>query len=234
MRYIDIMLRHRLKVLQNNDSSGRSVLCKTAEQLLEFLLNMDNEIWLPVVGYEWLYEISNLGNVKSLIFRNKQTVKNRIKILKLVKQNKWYYKVMLSWEIKKRYFIHRLVAQAFMPNPENKRTVNHINGKRDDNRVENLEWATDSENIIHSYKYLWRQNQYKWMKPYNNPLSIKVVQISLSWEFIKEWDCMNDIQRELNISQWNISACCRWIRKKASWYIWKYKDKKQNKSNVIW
>lgn len=119
------------------------------------------EMWKNIIGYPD-YQISNLGNVKSLGFNyfgknNKKCVSNP-KILKLFlnKKNNYLGIRLRNNKILKSFTIHRLVAFAFIPNPENKRTVNHINGIRTDNRVLNLEWNTYSENISHSYKKLNR------------------------------------------------------------------------------
>lgn len=119
---------------------------------------------LEIIGFSG-YFITNTGSVYSRI--NKQ---NRIKRLHPPKTRVGYYQVGLRKD-GKRYFIgvHRLVAQAFIPNPENKSCINHINGIRTDNRVENLEWCTYSENMKHSYSVLHRpsgkrkatKNEYK-------------------------------------------------------------------------
>ena len=104
---------------------------------------MKEEVWKPIKDYEGLYEISNLGRVKSLNY--KRTGKE--KILKNTVCNDGYLKVGLTKNGKDKVFrIHRLVAEAFIPNPENKPYVDHINTIREDNRVENLRWATAKEN----------------------------------------------------------------------------------------
>lgn len=104
---------------------------------------MEDEVWMDIPGYEGLYQVSNLGNIYSA--RNK-------KLLAASKQTT-YSVVCLSKAGKQKCFgVHRLVALAFIPNPENKPHVNHINCNRHDNRVENLEWVTRDENITHYIK----------------------------------------------------------------------------------
>lgn len=205
---------HRLKVLQFNDSSGRSVLCKTAEQLLEFLFNMEQEVWKPVVWYEELYEISSTGNVKSLRYKKTKNVS----ILSPYKNKYGYTNVCLKNRKTKCVRVHRLVSESFIPNPQNKPQVNHKNGIKDDNRVENLEWCTASENQKHAYKN-WLKRRIYWAESY---LSKKVMQYSKNWNFIKEWGSLMDIKRELWINQWNISSCCTWKLNHTGWYVWRY------------
>lgn len=176
---------------------------------------MSQEIWKPILGYEGRYEVSNLWNVKSLNYLH--TRKPRILIPHI---NRWYKIVSLSNNgISKHYMIHRLVAQSFIPNPENKPQVNHINGIKIYNRVENLEWCTAQENILHAYK--------TWLNQYNTQnftrLRRVVCQYDINWKFIKEWESSRNIHQSLNIYRKNILACCIWTRKTAWGFIWKYK-----------
>lgn len=178
---------------------------------------METEIWKDIIWYEWLYQVSNLWNIKS--FSNKKT-----NILKSW-YCKWYYQIHLhnDW-IKNRILVHRLVAQAFIPNPENKPQVNHKDWNKQNNCVQNLEWVTRSENAIHSYRILW--NKSKWWSYWkfwkDNPLSKKVNQYDLDWTFIKTWDCMSEISSILKINRIGILHCCKNRSNKSWWFIWRY------------
>ena len=101
------------------------------------------EIWKPIKGYVGLYEVSNLGNVRNA----KGRMLNPFPI------HQGYLVVDLCHDWKKTHNrLNRIVAEAFIPNPENKTEVNHKNGNKTDNRAENLEWTSKSENMIHAYK----------------------------------------------------------------------------------
>ena len=99
------------------------------------------EIWKDVVGYEGLYEVSNLGRIK----RSKNNT-----IRKQFNNFSNYRKISLRNSKQKMYFVHRLVAQAFIPNPENKPFINHIDSCRSNNIISNLEWCTQKENMQHA------------------------------------------------------------------------------------
>jgi DNA-binding NarL/FixJ family response regulator len=115
------------------------------------------EIWKDIAGYEGLYQISNLGNVKSLerkIRANKhggiKTIKER---LLSICYNEHGYKIVNLWKDNKfiTQRVHRLIANAFIPKVDGKPFINHKNSIRDDNRIENLEWCTQKENMQHAY-----------------------------------------------------------------------------------
>lgn len=112
---------------------------------------MENEIWKDIEGYEGIYQVSNLGRVKSLPKLYKRKFKSyytKEKILKNSLGKNGYYRVNLSQKI---FYIHRLVAEAFIPNSDEKKTVNHIDGVKTNNNISNLEWATYAENNKHAY-----------------------------------------------------------------------------------
>ena len=112
------------------------------------------EVWIDVVGYEGLYQVSNLGRVKNLkrkvpYAKGMRTIPERI--LRNHINECGYVYVRLYKDAKgKNIKLHRIVAQAFIKNPENKRCVNHIDGNKQNNRAENLEWVTHSENMQHA------------------------------------------------------------------------------------
>ena len=192
------------------------------------------EIWKPVVGYEGLYECSNLGNVRSLNYRRTNTIKTLSPSI----NKDGYIRVHLWKNCKGKVLaVHRLVAEAFLPNPDNKPEIDHINTIKTDNTVflnedgsinyekTNLRWVTKKENM-------------------NNPLTIKdlskirignenaksiyraVLQYTKDGKLIKEWASMNSAARELKISRSGICDCCNGRNRCKSYggYVWRYKN----------
>lgn len=117
---------------------------------------MQNEIWKPVVGYEGLYEVSNFGNVKRLekLVKHAKGGLSRIKekILLQSKDRRGYNRLVLTKENHQTHRVHTIVAKAFIENVDNKPIVNHIDGNKINNKVDNLEWVTKSENELHAYR----------------------------------------------------------------------------------
>jgi transcriptional regulator of met regulon len=128
------------------------------------------EIWKDIPEYEGLYQISNLGNVRSQ-HSNRMNGQKPGKLLKIALMKNGYMSLELRMsDTNKRHLVHRLIAESFIPNPDNKPVVNHINGIKTDNRIENLEWCTHSENVRHAINTGLRGTSFgpaKGTKPWN-------------------------------------------------------------------
>lgn len=171
-------------------------------------IQMD-EVWKDIEGYEGLYQVSSLGKVRSLP-RNTTSGK----ILKPITHKNGYLFVVLCKDGKaKLYKVHRLVALAFVPNddPQYKIEVNHINEKKNDNRVSNLEWCTKSYNI--NYGSRNEKCSLKKSKP--------VKQLSLDGTLITIWPSMAEAGRN-GFNQCNIVSCCNGVQKTHKGYKWEY------------
>jgi hypothetical protein len=166
---------------------------------------MASEIWRTVEEFPE-YEVSNLGRVKSLNYNGtKQAV-----VLKPVKQKKGYLKIGL-YKNKKYYSrqIHRLVATAFIDNPDKLPQVNHIDGDKNNNSVYNLEWCNNRYNQLHAINNGLRHTK-------------KVAQYSKNGILIKVWARATEASKALNIDVGHIGQVCKGLRATAGGYIWKY------------
>jgi hypothetical protein len=182
---------------------------------------MEQEIWKDIVWYEWLYRVSNLWNVKSLYRRKKLKNIDNLSLLNRF----WYLNVNLykNWNLK-WFRVHRLVAESFISNIKYKKEVNHIDWNKQNNKIENLEWCTRSENEYHSYIVLNNKWPFFWKLWKMHHASKIINQYSVEWVFIKEWFWSREIYR--NLWLWyssSIGEVCNGKRKTAYWFIWKYK-----------
>lgn len=180
------------------------------------------EIWKDIKCFEGEYQISNFGNLRHFS-------KGEWRLRKNTNKTGWYFNVILYGKShKKSCKIHRLVAEAFIPNPENKPQVNHIDCNRQNNHIENLEWVTAKENMQHAIK-----NKPEFLKPMNNYNKFirpnKIAQYSLNEEFIEEFAnakeayyktgvCARNILQVANKTPFNKNGG---IRKQAGGFIWK-------------
>lgn len=185
------------------------------------------EKWKNIKGFETEYQISNLGNVKSL-GRERGVNKSgkyfqKEKILSLIVKNTGYIQVTLSKnKVQSAKLVHRLVAENFLSNPKNKKQINHKDGDPSNNRIDNLEWCTPSENGIHSYKVLgaipYTRNRFG----KDSPKSRMVVQKELNGHLIKIWGSGMDAVREGGFESSSITRCCRGESKTHRGYLWSY------------
>lgn len=197
------------------------------------------EHWRPVVGYESDYQVSNWGRVKSLARVDSRGNRVPERILKLQKDKYGYLTVCLYKDGKQKLCkVHRLIAQAFIPNPDNLPIVNHKDENKENNFVfiredgsvdfnkSNLEWC--------DYKYsadygtrnerIAKATSERLKGVYNTKLSKPVYQYTLDGTFIREWSSVREVQRQTGWSHAHISQCCNGKRKSAYNYIWRYID----------
>jgi len=169
------------------------------------------ERWKNIKGYEGLYQVSNNGNVKSLVSN---------KLLKQCINQDGYHQVCLYKNgHKKNMLVHRLIAEAFIPNPDNKPTINHIDGNRANNDLNNLEYATMQEQLVHSVNILGHKriiNDY--CRQRQKELHEKKVKRSdgIIFNSIKEASGGNETLRKC------INKCVKGYCKTASGYSWQY------------
>ena len=176
------------------------------------------EIWKSLKDYEDYFEISSIGNLRRIKFDDELNKKKfelpfyRKPVLD--KDGYLKYKIHINGKYK-TFFAHRLVALNFIENPLNKKEVNHINGIKTDNRLENLEWVTASENRQHCIKFLNPNLS-------NEQNKKKIAKYDLDMNFIKEYDSLTQasVENDVNISY--ISMVCSGKKKSAKKFIYKF------------
>lgn len=180
------------------------------------------EIWKDIPNYEGIYQVSNLGRIRSLdryykIRNSSGTIHYNFckgKILKISKDINGYLHITLYKDANRKIFrVHQLVALCFIENPENKPQVNHIDGNKENNRADNLEYCTIRENHLHAYRtglHVARKR--------------KCIQKDLSGNIIKIWDSFKQIREELGYDDSAIIRCCKKKQKTSYHYIWEYAE----------
>jgi len=181
------------------------------------------EVWKPVVGYEGLYEVSNLGRVRSLdrVVSGKDgcTLSIKGQMMHPTLNTTGYPFVGLRKDGKRgMYTVHRLVAKAFIPNPDNLAEINHKNEDKTDNRVANMEWCD------HSYNMRFGTRGERCRKKAD---CHAVVQMDMEGNVIAEYEAIKVAARVVGINNAEtITKCCKGTRPSAGGYRWKYKTVK--------
>ena len=191
------------------------------------------EVWKDIKDYEGLYQINNKGEVKALektIWNGQGYLYFPEKIRKLNPDKDGYLNITLSNKGKVKTFkIHRLVAEAFIPNPNNLPEVNHKDGDKTNNNVDNLEWCTRKENQKHAFRIgLINQNgerNHMYGKlGADNPNSIPIYQLNKNTgDIIREYYSLASAGRDLGVNTGKICLVCQGKRNSAYGYKWKYK-----------
>lgn len=171
------------------------------------------EVWKDIEGYEGLYQVSNMGNVRG---------KNGV--LK-PHNSKGYLQIILSLngEIS-HYYIHKIVAKAFLPNPDNKQEVDHIDTNTLNNVVSNLKWVTRKENMNNPLTRKKQSTRLKGKIGHNTPASKIIAQLDKNGKLLKVWLCAMDAVRQEGYTQEHISSCCKGTLKTHKGYKWQYID----------
>lgn len=183
------------------------------------------EVWKKIDNFD-NYEISTLGRVRSvdhIVIRcNKRQFTVKGKVRSLYTSRNGYSNVSLCDNSGKwfRQQVHRLVAKAFLPNPNNLPQVNHKDENKTNNYISNLEWCANNYNINYGNR---NQNVSLSLKN-NSKVSKAILQYDKDGNLITEWPSINEIKRSCGYSTGNIHACCKCKYKQAYGYIWKYKE----------
>jgi len=196
-------------------------------------MSLVSEIWKDVVGYEGIYQVSNYGNVRSIdriIKRGNHSFTKKGQIKATGINNRGYCDIMLCKGAKyEHHVVHKLVALAFIPNPENKDFINHKNGNKLNNCVDNIEWVTMSENNQHAYNTGLKIGAATGKFGELNHSSKAICMVNkTTGKVIKEFSAIHDAAREMKLSATGICAAIKGRSSSCGGYKWIYKT--QNKA----
>lgn len=185
----------------------------------------EQEIWKDVIGHEGFYQVSSVGNIKALerLVKNKSGGFHLKKSMPMkLSDDKDGYKIIIfnNNGITKRTSVHRVMAFAFIPNPENKTSVNHINGIKWDNRLSNLEWCTISENGIHAHRVLKIKHPAKGKFGSDNPSARGIIQYSKDMVELNRFGSRRDAQEATGVNKSTINECLNGRLKTAGGFVW--------------
>ena len=177
------------------------------------------EIWKDIEGYENLYQVSNLGNVRSLNFRNIGRIQNLT--LKIRKRDGYVCVNLYGVNGCKTFPVHRLVAKAFISNPNKLPQVNHKDENKANNNADNLEWCTQKYNIQYSTNLHPKRKSYS-RKPHRWTQRIRQIDIE-SGEIIREYSCAQEVGKARNNpNTTDVIRCCIGKQKTAYGYKWEF------------
>ena len=177
------------------------------------------EIWKDVVGYEGYYQVSNFGNIRSVdrvIYSDKLHIGTKRelkgKMLKPYVNSHGYLALTLTKNGNEKLLrVHRIVAEAFIKNPNNYDQVNHIDGDKTNNKIENLEWCNNQYNVNHAYKNGLANHYTKSVKQYD-----------LKGNYIKTFESIIKASEAVNGQHTNITKCAKGCINSAYGYKWRY------------
>lgn len=193
---------------------------------------MEQEVWIDIEGYEGIYMVSSYGRVKSLTRIDSGGHKRNGAVLKESNSRHGYSSVWLcKFGISELHLVHRLVAINFLDNHNSYPVVNHKNGIKSDNRLENLEWCTYSYNSKHAFNTLGRKPTKPNIGRFSdlNYHSKPIIQLSKDGIQIREFACAMDAKRELGVNNTKICEVLKGTRKHAGGFKWKYKQPTKEK-----
>lgn len=211
-RYEDNISFEKLGIKYNIDRKKLRNMVRNYEHLIE-VKSLEGEVWKPVIGFEDFYLVSNKSRVKSVDrfveYTNGKAVNHKGKLIKPNKKKNKYVNIMLckeGVEFTKR--VHRLVAEAFIPNPHNYPVINHLDLNPSNNNVENLEWCTHKMNTHHAMKL----GAIPILYGADTSQAKTVYQYDLNWNLVNIWGTIKEAVNNVNGKKSSPSHLCNFIK----------------------